>query len=101
MREANFTLRVDNALKTAFAEAARRQDRTAAQLIRDYRKPVSRMSTSHGSGPEWKPLGRMFARVVRLPMNRSWRDRRNAVAACWLRPDVRRDDTAVVSPLGE
>ena len=106
MQEANFTLRVDNALKTAFAEAARRQDRTAAQLIRDYmrsvvQEPVSRMSTSHGSGPEWKPPGRIFARAVRLPMNRSWRDRRNAVAACWLRPDVRRDDTALVSPRGE
>jgi predicted transcriptional regulator len=40
MQEANFTLRVDNALKTAFAEAARRQDRTAAQLVRDYMRSV-------------------------------------------------------------
>ena len=40
MQEANFTVRVDNALKTAFTEAARRQDRTAAQLVRDYMRSV-------------------------------------------------------------
>jgi len=40
MQESNFTLRVDNELKTAFAESARRQDRTAAQLVRDYMRSV-------------------------------------------------------------
>jgi predicted transcriptional regulator len=40
MQESNFTLRVGNELKTAFAEAARRQDRTAAQLVRDYMRAV-------------------------------------------------------------
>ena len=36
MGEATFTFRVDDDLKQAFTEAARTQDRTAAQLLRDY-----------------------------------------------------------------
>ena len=36
MSEATFTFRVDEALKSEFAQAARAQDRTAAQLLRDY-----------------------------------------------------------------
>lgn len=36
MGEATFTFRVDEALKTAFAEAAKTHDRTGAQLIRDF-----------------------------------------------------------------
>jgi predicted transcriptional regulator len=34
MPEATFTFRVDDELKTAFAETAKAQDRTAAQLLR-------------------------------------------------------------------
>lgn len=36
MGEATFTIRVDEALKSAFAEAAKAHDRTGAQLIRDF-----------------------------------------------------------------
>lgn len=36
MGEATFTIRVDNALKSAFADAAKAHDRTGAQLIRDF-----------------------------------------------------------------
>jgi predicted transcriptional regulator len=36
MSEATFTFRVDEALKSAFADAAKAQDRTGAQLLRDY-----------------------------------------------------------------
>ena len=36
MSEATFTFRVDEALKSEFAQAARIRDRTAAQLLRDY-----------------------------------------------------------------
>ena len=36
MGEATFTFRVDEALKTAFANAAKAHDRTGAQLIRDF-----------------------------------------------------------------
>jgi len=34
MTQSTFTFRVDDDLKTAFAEAAKAQDRTAAQLLR-------------------------------------------------------------------
>jgi predicted transcriptional regulator len=36
MGEATFTFRVDDSLKQAFAEAAKAQDRTGAQLLRDF-----------------------------------------------------------------
>jgi len=36
MGEATFTIRVDEALKSAFADAAKSHDRTGAQLIRDF-----------------------------------------------------------------
>ncbi len=36
MSESTFTFRVDDNLKSAFTEAAKRRDRTAAQLIRDF-----------------------------------------------------------------
>ncbi|AHE53096.1 CopG family ribbon-helix-helix protein [Sphingomonas sanxanigenens] len=36
MGEATFTFRVDEALKSAFADAAKAHDRTSAQLIRDF-----------------------------------------------------------------
>jgi predicted transcriptional regulator len=36
MGEATFTFRVDDNLKEAFTEAARTQDRTGAQLLRDF-----------------------------------------------------------------
>ena len=36
MGESTFTFRVDDALKSAFADAAKAHDRTGAQLIRDF-----------------------------------------------------------------
>ena len=36
MSEASFTFRVDEALKNAFAAAAKARDRTGAQLLRDF-----------------------------------------------------------------
>jgi len=53
MQESNFTLRVDNELKTAFAEAARRQDRTAAQLVRDYMRSVVQETREQDEYEAW------------------------------------------------
>lgn len=36
MPESTFTFRVEDSLKTAFADAAKQKDRTAAQLLRDF-----------------------------------------------------------------
>jgi len=36
MSEANFTFRVDNALKSQFTQAAKSRDRSGAQLLRDF-----------------------------------------------------------------
>jgi len=40
MADASFTFRVEETLKTQFAEVARERDRTAAQLIRDFMRSV-------------------------------------------------------------
>ena len=53
MQESNFTLRVDNELKTAFAEAARRRDRTAAQLVREYMRIVVQESRERDEYEAW------------------------------------------------
>lgn len=42
MAEATFTFRLEEELKAAFTEAARAQDRTGAQLLRDYMRDVVR-----------------------------------------------------------
>jgi predicted transcriptional regulator len=42
MAEATFTFRLEEELKVAFTEAARAQDRTGAQLLRDYMRDVVR-----------------------------------------------------------
>ena len=36
MSESTFTFRVDDTLKSAFSDAAKQKDRTAAQLLRDF-----------------------------------------------------------------
>ena len=40
MTDATFTFRVDQDLKAAFAEAAKAQDRSGAQLLRDFMREV-------------------------------------------------------------
>ncbi|TWB41891.1 CopG family ribbon-helix-helix protein [Nitrospirillum pindoramense] len=42
MTETTFTFRVDETLKAAFAEAAKANDRTGAQLLRDYMRDFVR-----------------------------------------------------------
>ena len=42
MTQSTFTFRVETQLKEAFAEAARQQDRTGAQLIRDFMRETVR-----------------------------------------------------------
>lgn len=42
MSEATFTFRVDDALKSEFAQAAKARDRTGAQLLRDFMRDFVR-----------------------------------------------------------
>jgi predicted transcriptional regulator len=58
MSETTFTLRVDAALKEAFAEVARMQDRSGAQLIREFMRDVVRNAHSQEAYEQW------FARKV-------------------------------------
>ena len=53
MQESNFTVRVAEELKIAFTEAARRRDRTAAQLVRDYMRSVVQETRENDEYESW------------------------------------------------
>lgn len=53
MSEATFTFRVDEELKAAFAETARAQDRTAAQLLRTLMRDAVREREQAAEYDRW------------------------------------------------
>lgn len=58
MSESTFTLRVDASLKEAFTEVARKQDRSGAQLLREFMRDVVQKAHSQDAYAQW------FARKV-------------------------------------
>lgn len=60
MSNATFTFRVDKALKTEFAEAAKLRDRTGAQLLRDFMQDFVRQQQEAAEQDAW------FRRQVQL-----------------------------------
>ena len=53
MSEATFTFRVDEALKTDFATAAKARDRTAAQLLRDFMRQFVQSQQDAAAHDSW------------------------------------------------
>ncbi|WP_043700977.1 hypothetical protein [Tepidimonas taiwanensis] len=53
MSESTFTFRVDPALKSAFAAAAKKLDRNAAQLLRDFMRDVVRQQQEAPAHDAW------------------------------------------------
>jgi predicted transcriptional regulator len=53
MTEATFTFRVDEALKSEFAAAAKARDRTGAQLLRDFMRDFVRQQQSSAEHDAW------------------------------------------------
>lgn len=53
MTEATFTFRVDEELKSLFAQAAKASDRTGAQLLRDYMRDYVKQQTVAVAHDEW------------------------------------------------
>jgi predicted transcriptional regulator len=53
MTDATFTFRVDDALKAAFARAAKSRDRTAAQILRDYMRDFVRQEQAAADHDAW------------------------------------------------
>lgn len=53
MTESTFTFRVDEDLKTAFAEAAKAQDRTAAQFLRVLMREAVEREQTKREHDEW------------------------------------------------
>lgn len=53
MTEATFTFRVDEALKAEFTEAAKAEDRTGAQLLRDFMREFVRRRREGADYEAW------------------------------------------------
>lgn len=53
MSEATFTFRVDGALKSAFASAAKASDRTSAQLLRDFMRDFIQQQQDAAEQDAW------------------------------------------------
>jgi len=52
-QETTFTFRVDEGLKSAFSEAAREQDRSGAQLLRDFMRLVVERQKADAAQDQW------------------------------------------------
>jgi predicted transcriptional regulator len=53
MAESTVVVRVDEELKSAFADAARAADRTASQLLRDFMRDFVKSQTGAGEYDSW------------------------------------------------
>ncbi|MDL2313819.1 hypothetical protein LJC36_02435 [Desulfovibrio sp. OttesenSCG-928-C14] len=53
MNESTITFRVDDSLKTAFAEAAKLNDRTGAQLLRDFMRDYVKRQQNAADYETW------------------------------------------------
>lgn len=53
MGEATFTFRVENALKSAFGEAAKAQDQTGAQLLRSFMRDYVKRQRDEAEYEAW------------------------------------------------
>lgn len=60
MSEATFTFRVDHALKSQFAQAAKLRDRSGAQLLRDFMRDFVQQQQEAAEHDAW------FRREVRI-----------------------------------
>jgi len=63
MSEATFTFRVEEQLKCAFAQAAKAQDRTGAQLLRDFMREFVRSQQQAAQHDAW------FRQQVQVGLN--------------------------------
>jgi len=63
MSEATFTFRVDEALKAEFSNAAKRRDRNAAQLLRDFMRDFVRQQQEAAEHDAW------FRRQVQMGLD--------------------------------
>lgn len=63
MSEVTFTFRVDEALKSQFATAAKERDRTGAQLLRDFMREFVRQQEEAAEHDAW------FRRQVQIGLD--------------------------------
>jgi len=89
MSESTYTFRVDEDLKTAFAAAAKAQDRNAAQLLRDYMRDVVQRQSDTAAHDTWfrkeveqavrEADDRSVERIPHQQVRTSWRQQRAAL----------------------
>lgn len=63
MNESTFTFRVDDALKSQFAQAAKSRDRSGAQLLRDFMREFVQQQEEAAEHDAW------FRRQVQIGIN--------------------------------
>lgn len=63
MNESTFTFRVDDALKSQFAQAAKSRDRSGAQLLRDFMREFVQQQEEAAEHDAW------FRRQVQIGLN--------------------------------
>jgi len=63
MNESTFTFRVDDALKSQFAQAAKSRDRSGAQLLRDFMREFVQQQEEAAEHDAW------FRREVQIGLN--------------------------------
>lgn len=63
MNEATFTFRVDETLKSQFAQAAKSRDRSGAQLLRDFMREFVQQQEETAEHDDW------FHRQVQIGLN--------------------------------
>lgn len=63
MNESTFTFRVDEALKSQFAQAAKSRDRSGAQLLRDFMREFVQQQEEAAEHDAW------FRRQVQIGIN--------------------------------
>ncbi|MCL5050276.1 MAG: hypothetical protein M1473_07085 [Firmicutes bacterium] len=63
MNESTFTFRVDDALKSQFAQAAKSHDRSGAQLLRDFMREFVQQQEEAAEHDAW------FRRQVQIGIN--------------------------------
>lgn len=96
MSDATFTFRVDDALKAEFSQAAKSQDRTGAQLLRDFMRDYVRQQQEAAEHDAW------FRREVQAGIDAAdagdviSADEIEAEAAAW-RAETRRKLTSSAS----
>ena len=88
MRETTFAFRVDEALKDAFAAAAKTRDRSGAQLLRDFMRDFVRTQEEAAVHETWFRRAVQAGFKAAATVSPASAEDVEAEAKAWARPDA-------------